>query len=167
MSRNYKKKSLKFIALLALSVVMTSPAKAAPPEEMTLDFSLRTILHRDVTHIKFECSLEGSILENGEWVSEGEVATGTATAPKPLPGDGSVISVHFEPTVDDFELERSADYVCQMYVQNEEDEEQGWVAVSNARSTPDIAYVTDGASILSALDGGRPINFRGSLIGRD
>jgi hypothetical protein len=166
MLKNYKKQDLKFIILFTLGVLMLSPANAEPPEEMVLSFVNYGGYPDDVTHVKFECSLEGWLIENGERTSKAEVATGTVTTIKP--DVAGIISVNFEPTVDDFELERSSDYICELYVRNAEDEEQGWVGVSAGSNTPDIGRVELGGSdgsLASTMMGGRAIKLKGSLIG--
>jgi hypothetical protein len=166
MLKNYKKQSLKFIALFSLGILMMSPARAEPPEEMVLNISNMSTFHDDVTDVKFECSLEGWLIENGERTSKAEVAVGTTTAPKPGPTE--IISVNFEPTVDNFELSESLDYECELYVRNATDEEQGWVGASKGSNTPDIGLIDVGGGTAAAASfwmGGRTIKLKGKLRG--
>ena len=164
MSKNHKIQGLKFLILLTVSVLMISPATAGQPDEMTLDFTIQSALHPDVTHVKFECSLEGW---TGDNIDRVPVAKGTVIAPKPTPGADTIITVNFEPIVDIFDLERSANYVCNMFVRNTEGEDQSWAVVSSAEGTPDIAHVEPGLGDVTSSVTGRAITFRGSLRGHN
>lgn len=166
MLKNYKEQGLKFIVMFTLGVLMISPSKAEPPEEMVLNISNMSTFHDDVTDVKFECSIKGWYIDTTGSEVEGVVARGTTIAPKPGPTE--IISINFEPTVDNFELIETLDYVCEVYVRDAEDEEQGWVGVSAASNTPDIGRIEKGGSsgtVMSAL--GRTVTVRGRLRGSD
>ena len=170
MIKNSKKEYLTFLGLLTLGLFSFSPVNAEPPEEMRLDLTFQHAFHEDVTQVKFECLLEGWIVENGVRMRERNVASAEAIFPRPIAAIESAtpteVSIFFEPIVDNFELDRWPNYVCEAFVRSDD---QDWIGISAGRNTPSIARVSSdmGAGHTMSALGQRNLRIRGSLSGKD
>ena len=169
MIKNSTKEYLTFLGLLTLGLFSFSPVSAEPPEEMRLDLTFQNAFHADVTQVKVECSITGRFFENGMETS-GVVARAEKTFPRPLSAIDNpmptVVSVFFEPVVDDFSLDRHPNYLCETYVRSDD---QDWVGVAVGERIPAIGRISRGLGEGTAMSGisGRNLRFGGSLRGQD